>query len=276
VNGSSSSKSVASKDGVRSLLRRLYRALVPAVHRRALHRILHAEEFRRIRSAVHPSPKGTFALRNCDARRAIFVHTPKAAGTSIALSVFGELPYHYTAADYVAIFGRATYEAYFTFSFVRNPWDRLVSAYQYLRNGGWDARDELWSRQHLSPYTDFADFVRRGLRTREVLSFMHFRPQVEFVCDWRGRIAVDHLGYFETIDADFAVVCTHLGVAVPLAHTNRSTERDYRVHYDEETRGIVARVYARDIRTFGYAFDGIARRATGRRPLTTGSATLTR
>lgn len=246
------------------LVRTVYARVVSPTQRKAIHRLLRANEYRALRTAVFESPKGTFSLRRCDQLRAIFVHTPKAAGTSIALSIFGELPYHYMAADYLAIFGRSTFEAYLTFTFVRNPWDRLYSAYTYLSRGGWDDKDKAWAAEHLAPYRDFADFVRQGLERPEIQAFMHFIPQHEFVCDRRGRVLVKHVGYFETIADDFRTICGRIGVDAALAHTNRSTEADYRGHYDEQTRAIVARVYARDIAIFGYDFDGIVSRVPPR------------
>jgi hypothetical protein len=249
--------------GPTGVLRDAYHRLVPADRRKAVYRWLHTGEYRRLRTAVFASPKGTFSLRRCDELRTIFVHTPKAAGTSVALSIFGELPYHYTAADYIAIFGRRTFEEYFTFSFVRNPWDRVYSAYMYLARGGWDEHDRAWSTQHIAPYADFGDFVVRGLRQPVVREFMHFVPQRDFVCDRRGRILVDYLGYFETIGADFAEICRRIGSSATLTHTNRSTEADYRAAYSAETRGIVGEMYARDIAIFGYDFEGVRSRFMG-------------
>ncbi len=246
--------------GARAILRQLYRRLVPAPHRRAIYRALYPGEFRALRTAVHPSPKGTFSLRKYDELQTIFVHTPKAAGTSVALSIFGELPYHHTALDYRAIFGRQTFAAYFKFSFVRNPWDRVLSAYEYLLRGGWNTKDTDWAEKHLRHYSSFEDFVLHGLRLPAVQRFMHFRAQNEFVCDLWGRFLVDYLGYFETISADFEAISKRVGVSGTLAHENRAVNKDYRAAYTSEMRKIVGETYARDIRLFGYSFDGIRNR----------------
>lgn len=242
------------------VLRHLYHRAISHERRMMVHRWIHAEGFRSLRSAVRPSAKGTFSLRRCDELRTIFVHTPKAAGTSIALSIFGELPYHHTVQDYYVIFGRSTFDEYFTFTFVRNPWDRVFSAYNYLTKGGWDEKDKAWSERHLSKYRDFGDFVRRGLARREVQRFMHFRPQHEFVCDRRGAVAVNFVGYFESVGHDFRKICDHIGIEATLAHVNESSTRDYRMAYDDDTRAVVAGIYERDIHLFGYSFDGIISR----------------
>lgn len=234
--------------------------MVPPHRRRSIYRLIHRGRYRALRRAVFQTPKGTISLRRCDELRAIFVHTPKTAGISVALSIFGERPGHHMAADYLAIFGRRTFASYFTFTFVRNPWDRLLSAYTFLARGGWDENDRAWSARHLSPYRDFADFVRRGLDRPEIQGYTHFIPQHEYVCDMHGRVLVKYVGYFETISRDFRAIGRRIGIEAELSFTNRGADTDYREAYDHETRAIVARVYARDIEIFGYDFDGIVSR----------------
>ena len=246
--------------GRRSSMRTLYRAMLPYEWRFWLYKQRNRRSVRRLREAVNESPKGNFSLRRCDELEAIFVHIPKAAGTSVALSLFGELPFHYTAIQYRVIFGRSDFRRYFKFAFVRNPWDRLYSAYRYLRAGGWDDKDKAWAEQHLAPYPDFNAFVLDWLTADNLRAYMHFRPQVEFVCDRRGRPLIDYLGYFETIEDDFRVVSGRLGTAVTLDHVNASGRADYRSVYSAEAARRVAEVYRRDIAAFGYAFEGLRSR----------------
>ena len=67
-----------------------------------------------------------------DEHQVIFIHIPKAAGTSVARALFGAASRHVPYGEYE----RATpdkFRRYFKFSFVRNPWDRKVSLYHYVR-----------------------------------------------------------------------------------------------------------------------------------------------
>ena len=86
----------------------------------------------------------------------------------------------------------------------------------------------------------------------------HYRPwpQTKWIKN-DGKIAVDFVGRFENLDADFQVICEALGInPVPkLPHFNPGEHRPYQEYYDDETRAIVADVYADDIETFGYTFD---------------------
>jgi hypothetical protein len=63
--------------------------------------------------------------------RCIFIHIPKTAGASIALSLFNEPPRHVHYRDF-EIANPDKFRRYFKFAFVRNPWDRLVSSYFYF------------------------------------------------------------------------------------------------------------------------------------------------
>ena len=239
---------------------KLYRQWVPFEWRFWVYKLRHQRDVSDLRASVFPSPKGDFSLRGFDRRQAIFVHIPKAAGTSVALSLFGELPYHYTAGHYRVIFGRRTYNRYFKFAFVRNPWDRLYSAFHYLRAGGWNDADKAWAEANLARFSTFDQFVLEWLHPDRLDSYMHFRPQSRFICDWRGRPIIDHFGYFETIEEDFRAIAARLGVDASLGHVNRSQREDYRAAYSPAAIERVAEVYRQDIEAFGYDFDGIRTR----------------
>jgi len=50
-------------------------------------------------------------------------------------------------------------------------------------------------------------------------------------------------------------VANRLGCTRKLDKINTSNRRDYRSYYDDETREIIRRVYAKDIELFGYVFE---------------------
>lgn len=243
-----------------SVIRKLYQATVSPEVRFWLYKLRNRSEVEAVRSRVYQSPKGDFSLRRFDQKSAIFVHVPKAAGTSVALALFGELPYHYSAWQYRVIFGRRLFKRYFKFSFVRNPWDRLYSAYSYLKAGGWNDDDRRFYEENLSGLEGFEEFVLAWLSPERLQSHMHFRPQHEFVCDRRGRIMLDFLGYFETLQVDFDSIAERIGVASALGQTNSSPRAGYREVYTPASRERVAELYRKDIQFFGYDFSGIDQR----------------
>jgi hypothetical protein len=188
----------------------------------------------------------------------IFVHIPKCAGVSVSKALFGNLGGgHCSITQYQLIFEKRLYEAYFKFAFVRNPWDRLVSAYAFLAQGGLNQRDEQWFQENLSAYPDFGSFVRGWINPRNIYTYYHFVPQYVYLCE-PGSLSpgVDFLGHYESIDQDFQVICRSLGLNSSLSRSNVTArrDRDYRTYYNAETKSIVERVYQKDIIAFDYGF----------------------
>lgn len=224
----------------------LFRTLSPRAHR-------HFQEMRKIDTA-----KGR-SLKSFDEQKCIFVHITKCAGISIATALFGNLGGgHLRVPHYQLIFARQEFEQYYKFTFVRNPWDRLLSAFLFLKKGGANKGDRLWAEENLSRFPDFQSFVTGWVNRKNIHSWKHFVPQYKFVCEPGSQIpSVDFLGRFECLHEDFARVQKRLGNNSSLQHLNKTSgsKKDYREYYTEETRNVVADVYQEDIRIFGYDFD---------------------
>lgn len=242
------------------LLRNLYGKLIPKETRFWFYKLRNLRDFESLKTAIFPSDKGDFSLRHYYQNKCVFVHITKAAGTSLALSLFGELPYHYTAQEYRVIYGRRDYNQFFKFTFVRNPWDRLYSAYSYLKGGGWNAKDAEWAKQNLADIHSFDDFVLNWLTPERLHVHIHLWPQCDFICDRHGNPIIDHLGYFETIQQDFDAICARLKLPqTDLKHTNASKRAGYKEVYSPAAIQKVAELYKQDIANFGYSFDDVNR-----------------
>jgi hypothetical protein len=187
--------------------------------------------------------------------KAIFVHIPKSAGTSIRESLFGGGGAHRTIAGFQAVLSPQLFAECFKFTFVRNPWDRLVSAFFYLKNQNMMS-NQRWARENLSKFEDFHTFVTRWLTRENLWSYVLFRPQYHFICFEGRQPAVDFIGFYENLASDFTVICNHIKSSAKLEEKNRNSQRrDYCEYYTDETRHLVAKLYAEDIELFGYNFD---------------------
>jgi hypothetical protein len=200
-----------------------------------------------------------------DQYRTIFIHVPRTAGTSMSRALFATGSRHVTYERYLQA-NRRKFDAYFKFAFVRNPWDRLVSAYLFLQKGGMDAKDARFFAQHLASYPSFEKFVLEWVNESNVLLYDHFIPQHRFICDARDRIMVDFVGRKENLELDFAYVASRMGRPAALPHINKVEHRHYSTYYNEATRAIAERVYIRDIRIFGYSFQTEQETAAGSAP----------
>lgn len=189
-----------------------------------------------------------------DQNRCIFIHIPKAAGTSVTRTLFRADSRHLNYMDYQRANPRK-FKKYFKFTFVRNPWDRLFSAYSFLARGGMNDLDHAWAGKNLSNYPDFESFVHGWVNEKNIWSWVHFKPQHWWLCDGRHRIQVDFVGRFEQMDKDVSFVQQRLGLPIqPLPKINVTEKAKHATnHYTPETQQIVAQVYQTDIKLFGYS-----------------------
>lgn len=218
-----------------------------------LGRLVFGRHYRHLKKLRTQKVNG-YSLKPFDERRCIFVHIPKAAGVSVSKKLFGCLGGgHSPIADFAQVFSPTEFEDYFKFTFVRNPWDRLLSAYVFLSKGGFNGDDAEWAQRNLAPYSDFKGFVRGWVNEKNIWTKQHFYPQSYFL-KIDDRLAVDFVGRFENIDEDFATIARRLGVDARLEHLNSSGNKDYHDYYDEECAEIVASAYREDIALFDYRF----------------------
>ncbi|RVT82699.1 Type II secretory pathway, pullulanase PulA [Rhodobacteraceae bacterium CCMM004] len=209
-------------------------------------------------------------------RRYIFVHIPKTGGTSLALalearalkddiligdtpkaqkrhkrqkalSARGRLWKHSRLSDIDGLVPREALADMLIFTLVRNPWDRMVSYYHWLREQTFDHPAVALARE-----TDFAAFLghpqtARTLRTERYGAYVTDAAGVERAAAF---VRLEHLR------ADLAPVEAHLGFTLSdIPHVNRSDRAgQYQRYYDNRLRDLVAEAYSEDIARFGYRF----------------------
>ncbi len=185
----------------------------------------------------------------------VFVHIPKCGGRSIKKVFDLKLHDHYglselgfKSTDYCP---ELVVEDLFKFAFVRNPWDRFVSAYEYLKRGGIPFYDRLKTLVIKKEYPEFKDF----LLAKEVWQqWVFFYPQLEFITV-NGSIKTDFVGRFENFQNDFDLICDQIDYSkVKLPHVNKTKHAHYTEYYDDQSIKIIARSFEEDIDTFKYRF----------------------
>ena len=209
-------------------------------------------------------------------KRFIFIHVPKAAGTSInsALSLHdvffpvraagaaarcqhaeksalslatAQLGEHATARQFIAALGREAYRDYFSFGFVRNPWDVAVSWFHYRL-----INPAVGGHAEAAAAGSFETYVRRVLTQPDASRWVGL--QYPFLVDDMGQLAVSFVGRYESLAKDFAAVVARLNIAVlPLDHFNQSYHAAWPGLYTRETFEIVRELVAGDIELFAYA-----------------------
>ncbi len=146
---------------------------------------------------------------------------------------------HRTLDDYYKIYSKQELKSYFKFTVVRNPFDRIVSEYFYSRRRG------------LTQSRDFKTFVVNGeIDTHSYPN--HNIPQINFFVD---KKRIDYIAKFKNLQEDFKTICDKIGIPhQELPHKNKTKHKHYTEYYDDETKSIVEKKYAKDIEYFGYKF----------------------
>jgi len=189
----------------------------------------------------------------------IFIHIPKNAGTSIRESLIDIDPdviywrYHHTAEEYNEFLTRT--KDFFKFTFVRNPWDRTISHYLYLKcDQHKKHRLEAWEHiQNLS----FEDFI------------MSTVMQLDWLKVDGNLVPLDFIGRVETFDQSIAELNRLAGIKLKPKHLRKGADqtfehdrhgdtrkdKHYSNYYTPKTRKMVEERFHEEIKMFGYRFE---------------------
>ncbi|MGK7962050.1 sulfotransferase family 2 domain-containing protein [Crocosphaera sp.] len=208
----------------------------------------------------------------------IFIHIPKTGGTSIEKMIWPEKEdkteanlwkgfidgyhnkyqtgglQHLLASQVKQEVGDDIFNQYFKFTIVRNPWDKVISQYSYMKK-----RKDL--RNFIGMEKD--DCLKTYLSLITKKNHVQWEHQHKFVLDESQNIIVDYIGKFEEFNKDVYTILDKINIrtkilgirVLKILHTNRSQERlPYSEYYDSESREMVANIYRKDIELFDYSF----------------------
>ena len=181
----------------------------------------------------------------------VFIHIPKTGGSSIESIFMDGLGETHDYPGKHSILKKKSKDGFFTFAFVRNPYDKILSHYTFFAKK---------TKMGLADYYDggsFPGFVhyycaqqRQGWKRND------FLPQFDYLTLTGKTCDVDYVGRFENMQNDFNEICDRIGIKrQELPHKNKTNHKHYTEYYDDETREIVSEKYAKDIEYFGYGFD---------------------
>ncbi len=152
-------------------------------------------------------------------------------------------PKHIDVKTLKARIPEAVFNSYYKFSFVRNPWDMQVSLFHYGKRA-------ITTHQYrfYQTFRTFDEYMIWRLKTGQ-------RSQKSFLTDSEDRIAVDFVGKFENLKADFDNVLKRLDIRTDLPFINASERKPYQEYYTPATRDAVGEMFEEDIKQFDYRFE---------------------
>lgn len=190
----------------------------------------------------------------------IFVHIPKNAGTAITNSKTAKffMGGHHSAKEIKSQYPREWNE-YFKFAVVRNPWDRVVSNYEYARmeSSYWHSSDSSKPyATHFDYHTlkdkSFEECVNMLYENRSSLKHQGWAPQYVWISDNEKNVLVDKVFYHETLDTD-----EEFNKLIPdLEKVNLSSRKsnNYKDYYTEDLIRKVSEIYEYDINLFKFKY----------------------
>ena len=208
-------------------------------------------------------------------RAFVFVHIPKTGGTALTLAleeragrddiIIGDTPKaqrrkkrlndlkpagrlwkHSTLADIDGILSTDELEQMVCTTLVRNPWDRAVSYYHWLRAQNFDH-----PAVGLAKLLDFNRFMRDPI----TVGAFHDWPSGAYMRDASGIERCDMFMRIEHLEEDVQPLVEHLGfdLEIPVANVS-DRNSDYRTYFDDSLAEFVGALCAEDVRRFGYSF----------------------
>tara|TARA_B110000037_G_scaffold87830_1_gene104110 strand:+ start:1781 stop:2479 length:699 start_codon:yes stop_codon:yes gene_type:complete len=223
----------------------------------------------------------------------IFVHIPKTGGGTIekTLGIYGKNNNGNLNPDHSLLYGKykkkflqhltiseikkiniKEFSTYRKISFVRNPYDKMISEYLWRIQvyGKRKLEFKEYIIEEVIPRKNNVNkFVKNFYKDESFIPFLdvHYVNQVDFLF-LNKKLAVDEIGKFENFENDFKKIFNKkpINTKVHKSKINYTyylikrilpkflANQMYRKYYDYETEEIIRREYSEDLKMFDYNF----------------------
>ena len=193
----------------------------------------------------------------------IFIHIPKNAGSSVIdiiniknlnINILGHYPEYFenkdNTEDFISTINLEKFSINYRiqdnciiFAIVRNPYTRLLSAYNYLNNGGGNTPLDEEYCNIIKTYT-FDKFIDNLDKFINVI--VHLLPQYIFICDKEDKILISNLCKYENLKNDLKIIDLEFE---NLGHINKSKNS---IILTENIKEKIYKLYIKDFIIFGY------------------------
>jgi len=191
-------------------------------------------------------------MENNQIPKFIYIHIPKTGGSSVK-EIFNQTDYIKTIGH---VHGLQQKLPIPTFTLVRNPYYRTLSAYNYLCTGGdgneADLRDQKRFFEGFEPTIEhFHVFVKEKLKDI-IWQQVHFLPLTYF-CVFESNLLIDFAMKLEELDSSWKGLCDYLGIDTPLIKTNEGPKITNKEEWlTPEIKEIIYEIYQPDFINFQY------------------------
>lgn len=216
-----------------------------------------------------------------------FIHIPRTGGTSLlywanSASISFDAPKKYkhcTLSEATKLWKNLGT----TFTFVRNPYDRIVSLFHYMGQNAKN-RVRLWNRGHIPTNPDgtqnsiynndiaMANYYDLGFEnwlieysngfTTPYHSHTNVRnPEIFYnwfntprTANYWIEDSIDIVIKIEELKNKIKILEEVFNTAISMSHSNSSTRDNYKKYYNTNTRNIIQNMFKDDLEKYGYQF----------------------
>lgn len=153
----------------------------------------------------------------------------------------------HVSAEQIRNFDKHSWNSYFKFCFVRNPWTHAISDYYW--------RSSILKGKEVT----FKEFLKR-LNDPELPDPENIRPPI--ITNWsiytiNNKVALDFIGRYENLDDDMNTVSAKLNLPIAIGSIKekgniRPKRKPIRDYYDDENVELVRKIYKNEIECFSY------------------------
>lgn len=200
-----------------------------------------------------------------------FVDVPRTSSSSIKVElhknfglIFGKknlteqsfistqiIPNHIPAKFMRRALGGKIWDSLFTFSIIRNPWDRMVSMYHYRKIQVKNIPEDM-------TFSEYIYLLNKDRGTGLFKYHGYYFSNADYLLDDHGEILVSYVGRYENRESDMKKIAEFTGIhdiGKIFTQKSRENSESYRQYYNAESRDIVADLFRKDLDLFGYTFD---------------------
>lgn len=145
----------------------------------------------------------------------------------------------------------------YTFTIIRNPLDRLVSAFFYLKSGGSNQYDIKSCIKYNLLDMSFNEFIKDlYLNPEYYFQQAHFRPMIDRI----GNISfIDHIALYDNLQQETRIMYKifynkELREDIPVI--GKSQHNNFSIYYNKKRKNMIESIYEKDV----YLYQSVKKR----------------
>ncbi|MEM8779741.1 MAG: sulfotransferase family 2 domain-containing protein [Cyanobacteria bacterium P01_G01_bin.49] len=177
-------------------------------------------------------------------KRILYINSPE--GIKIGM-INADSLHHAKATDLQRILGNKLFNSLFKFAFVRNPWAKEVSDYEYIKRSKEHPVYPLIHSRSLS----FEQYLEWKIQKGNNQS-----PQLSYIADRNNNLLIDFVGKVENINQDIKKLSKLMNLELEeLPKLNsRKQSCGYQELYNSHSKKLVEQLHKNELELFDYSF----------------------